>query len=546
MPRDPAFPEPEPDPLPDRPRRRRQWPWVVAGLVGLPLLAGGLFLLRVDPNAYKPRIEAAVQQATGRALTLSGPIGLKLSLVPTLTVDGAALANAPGGSRPQMATVQRVELELALLPLLSRQVAVRRLRLVAPDILLETDAEGRPNWVFANAPPDSAAAPPEPRPAEPAPAAGPRLNLSVALVAIENGTVTWRDGQTGATRSLGIPGLELVAEGDRGPVRGRGSLTLDGTPIALEAETGPLLGLTDPLPGTPWPVRASLAAAGATAVLEGRIDRPKERRGWTATLTAMVPNTQTLVPLLPDVPLPALRDVRAKVALADAGPGQQALAGLEVSIGASPLDPLLPGLSLARFSATQAGPDATLAIDAAGTLHGVPVTLRGSTGSPMLLRSVRAGSMPIDLVATAAGATATLKGSIGDPRRIGDVALVAALGVPDLAALSPLAGMPLPAVQTLTAGASIAERGLGFSGGAVLTGLRIASSAGDAEGELTYVIGMRQGVHGTLASRRIDLDALALPEPPATAPAPAAPAPPPPRDTRVIPDLPLPLEALRV
>ena len=39
----------------------------------------------------------------------------------------------------------------ALLPLLSRRVEVHRLVLQSPDILLETDAEGRPNWAFAPA-----------------------------------------------------------------------------------------------------------------------------------------------------------------------------------------------------------------------------------------------------------------------------------------------------------------------------------------------------------------------------------------------------------
>ena len=176
-------------------------------------------------------------------------------------------------------------------------------------------------------------------------------------------------------------------------------------------------------------------------------------------MTAQVPDTQALVPLLPDVPLLPLHDVRARIGLADAGPGEQALTRLELSIGASPLDPILPGLALTRLGATQAGPDAPLALDGAGTLRGVPVTLKGTTGSPWCCARC-AGALPIDLVATAAGATATLKGSIGEPTRLGDVALLVALGIPDLAALSPLAGTPLPAVKDLTIGTSLAERRL--------------------------------------------------------------------------------------
>ena len=208
MPRETPMPEPLP-PFPIRRHRRRRWPWVLAGLVvALPVAAVAIALAVFDPNAEKPRIQAAVQAATGRALALDGPIGVKFSLVPTLTLDGVALANMPGGSRPQMATVRRVELELALLPLLSRRVEVRRLLLVGPDILLETDAGGQANWLFGQpAAPDAAPAPGA-RPAETAQRAGQRLGIDVHQVAIEDGKLAWRDGTTGATRSLGIPAFD--------------------------------------------------------------------------------------------------------------------------------------------------------------------------------------------------------------------------------------------------------------------------------------------------------------------------------------------------
>ena len=61
-----------------------------------------------------------MKQATGRDLTLKGRIRLGLSLQPTLTVEDVAFANPPGFSRPQMATLERLDLKLALIPLLSQ------------------------------------------------------------------------------------------------------------------------------------------------------------------------------------------------------------------------------------------------------------------------------------------------------------------------------------------------------------------------------------------------------------------------------------------
>ena len=133
------------------PRLVRIGLWSLAGLVALVIAGGAIIALSFDPDSLKPRVIAAVKQATGRDLTLQGRIRLGLSLQPTLTVQGVAFANPPGFSRPQMATLEQLDLKLALIPLLSHRVEIDRLVLVKPDIILETDAQGRPNWQFTPA-----------------------------------------------------------------------------------------------------------------------------------------------------------------------------------------------------------------------------------------------------------------------------------------------------------------------------------------------------------------------------------------------------------
>ena len=154
--------------------QRRFWRYGLAGLAALVLLvvAGGtVFLARFDPNNLKPRIAAAVEQATGRKLALNGPIHLSWSLWPTIAMQDVALANPPGFSRPQMATLQRLDLQLAVLPLLQGRVVIARLVLVHPDIRLEQDAQGHSNWQFA--PVATTAAAGSPGSAVPAPSATP-------------------------------------------------------------------------------------------------------------------------------------------------------------------------------------------------------------------------------------------------------------------------------------------------------------------------------------------------------------------------------------
>ena len=129
-----------------------RWIWrllIILGVLALlPALGATIVILTFDTEALKPRITAAVEAATGRRLTLGGAISFTASIVPTIAIDDVALANSAGGSAPEMLTARRVELRLALLPLLSRAIDIRSLTIVEPRLLLETDAEGRPNWVI--------------------------------------------------------------------------------------------------------------------------------------------------------------------------------------------------------------------------------------------------------------------------------------------------------------------------------------------------------------------------------------------------------------
>src|SRR4051794_16823144 len=131
------------------PRPVRIGIWSLAALVAVVVAGGVILALSFDPDSLKPRIIAAGKQETGRDLTLQGRIRLGLSLQPTLIVQGVSFANPPGFSRPHMATLDELDLKLALLPLLSGRVEIDQLVLVKPDILLETDRQGQPNWQFA-------------------------------------------------------------------------------------------------------------------------------------------------------------------------------------------------------------------------------------------------------------------------------------------------------------------------------------------------------------------------------------------------------------
>ena len=94
---------------------------IIAGIAVVVLVAGAaVVLMSMDFNQFKPQIAAEVKKATGRDMTIAGDLRLNLlTLNPGLAVDGVRFANAPWGSRPDMAVIKRFEVKVSIMPLLS-------------------------------------------------------------------------------------------------------------------------------------------------------------------------------------------------------------------------------------------------------------------------------------------------------------------------------------------------------------------------------------------------------------------------------------------
>jgi len=506
-------------------RLRRVVLVLLALAVLLPALAAATVVLLFDGEALKPRAADAVRQATGRELSIAGPVRLGWSLTPTVSATAVSLANPSGMSRPAMAMLDRVDVQVALWPLLRRRVEVRGITLIGPDVLLERDAAGQPNWVFARpaAPSsDSASAAPG------TPAA--RMQVSVDAIQVRDGRLGWLSG--GRLDTLAIAALQARTEAP-GTVRVAGTLDVNDTALNLQGTTGTLANA-----GGAWPVDLSLSGGGATLRAAGAL-------GAAVALTAEIPDLAALSSLA-GRPLPPLRDIHGSAQLGPLG-----LSALNVQAAGE-----LGALRLTRLQVTAAAPDQPVSLSAEGVAGTGPVTLTATTGS--LAALLRPGTVPVQGQAQIAGAVLTAEGT-ADPRS-GIVELQVSARVPDMQALGAAAGVRLPALRgvTLDARASNASPGV-----VVLRGLRAAARGADVAGDLAITTAPRPAIRGSLVSQRLDLDALAasmasaaLPASPAVpaapvpaAPVPAAPVPAAPAlaapPARLLPDAPLPFEALR-
>lgn len=169
------------------------------------LLAGALYALTfVDLGRFKPQIEAAAKDATGRVLTIEGPLHIGFSLVPTVVAEKIRFGNADWGTRPQMVSAEKLELQVALLPLLTGGIDVRRVTLEGADIWIETDKRGRGNWEFGEA---AAPAPEEET-------SGGGISLArVPQLDISDLEFAYRDGETGKVSEAALQEVSLMSKG---------------------------------------------------------------------------------------------------------------------------------------------------------------------------------------------------------------------------------------------------------------------------------------------------------------------------------------------
>jgi hypothetical protein len=251
---------------------------VVVVLVALIATAVGI-LMSIDYNQYKPQIAAAVKAATGRDLSIGGNFKLGLSLSPTLAVDNVSLSNMPGGSRPVMINLNKLEVQVELIPLLSKKIKVDRIILDGADILLETDKSGKGNWVFEA--PGSVPATGTTTTAATSAQGGSMSLPEVDTVQIRNSTVTYHDGVAGTTRSFKIDKLDAQTTG--------GSLAIDlaaligQTPLNVKGTLGAPALLSG---GAPYPMDLALSSGNNSATVKGAIGDVSKMQGLTVDVAA--------------------------------------------------------------------------------------------------------------------------------------------------------------------------------------------------------------------------------------------------------------------
>jgi uncharacterized protein involved in outer membrane biogenesis len=240
-----------------RTRHILAWTGVALGvLIGAVLLT----LLLIDWNAMKGPIERMASERSGRTVKIAGDIDVHpWSWTPSVAVSGLTLGNPPWEAAKPMAQVERIQVQLKLLPLLKGDVILPRVELIRPKVYLHREASGRANWTFENTAPSN-----EPE--------GPPPKLPVVRdFLIEQGELTVRDELLKLTVDGTIVAREKSSKSDPEAFRIQGKGTLNDKRFQTRIAGGPLINLQ---PDQPYPFNLSILAGDIRIGARGQVKKP--------------------------------------------------------------------------------------------------------------------------------------------------------------------------------------------------------------------------------------------------------------------------------
>jgi len=276
------------------------------------------FLSFYDFTKFKPMIAQAVKEATGRELKIGGKINFKMGLIPAVLLENISFQNASWASRSEMVTVKRIEVQMALLPMIRGEFEFVRIVLHEPDFVLETDPNGKINVEFGPSGEGETPLPP----------------LVFDDVRVEGGLFTYKDGKTGHAYRVKLNRLDAVIPGLDQSIRLKFEGAYKSFPFALEGAVGSIMAWIET--GRSFPVNATVHAGAASLVINGEIKDPIHFKNLAFDLFAEGPDIPEIAGLagVSGVPDLGAFDLKAKIVDSE---GKPALEDLALRVGSEDL-----------------------------------------------------------------------------------------------------------------------------------------------------------------------------------------------------------------
>jgi len=225
------------------------------GVLAILVLAVAILIAVWDWNWFRGPVARIASARMHREVTIAGDLNVHLwSWQPSATIDGVHIANPKWASKEGLADIDRIAVQIRLVPLLTGKADLRLLRFDRPNVRLLRDAEGRATWDFSD---------------------GRDKNKPLRLppirdFIIRDGKLSFEDAKRNLQFSGTINAAEKLGADNRGfEMTGVGSLNRQ--PFKLALTGGPLLNIDR---DKPYPFDADLRAGDTYVSARGAVPKP--------------------------------------------------------------------------------------------------------------------------------------------------------------------------------------------------------------------------------------------------------------------------------
>ena len=220
-----------------------KWGAIIIGCLVVVIIAALLLIpMFVDVQKYKPVLESKVTEATGRSFSVGDDIQLSLFPWAGVSFSNLRLGNPEGFAEKDFVTVKSFEVRIKILPLISKEIQIKRFVLNEPRIILVKNKNGQANWEQPQQASQDTPTPKEDK--APAGETGkfelPISALAVGNFAVKNGSALWDDRTSGTRKEISEINLALKDVSLERPVMLKFSALLDQKPFSIDGSVGPL------------------------------------------------------------------------------------------------------------------------------------------------------------------------------------------------------------------------------------------------------------------------------------------------------------------
>jgi uncharacterized protein involved in outer membrane biogenesis len=121
---------------------------VVLAVFLLLVIASWVWIATFDLQAHRARIEVLASQALGRDVHIDGPLSLKPSLFPRISIENVRIANTDWATQPDFLVVEQLEVEISLKAFLYNTLVIQDIELNGATLHLQRGPDQAVNWVF--------------------------------------------------------------------------------------------------------------------------------------------------------------------------------------------------------------------------------------------------------------------------------------------------------------------------------------------------------------------------------------------------------------